>query len=384
MQNSAFLVLEDGTVYPGNGFGAPAPLVADLGHVSPIRFSGEVVFNTGMSGYHEILTDPSYTGQVVMMTYPHIGNYGCSPEWNENGPESGRESRSVKASGFVIKSLYSGPLPEGRISLSEFLHDNNVSGITGVNTRGLTLKLRDGGSLNGVIVRSEREDLTDQERKLCAGYLKGLPAMAGQNLVTEVGTLKPETVNEEGLVHIALVDCGVKMNIVRELTRRNARVTLFPSTVTEKELLEARPDGVLFGNGPGDPAVLTGLVALAKSLIGKVPVFGICLGHQIIGQALGGTTWKMKFGHHGCNQPVRDENTGKVFVTSQNHGFAVEEEALPPGVTVRFRNANDGSVEGLECVEKKVFCVQFHPEAAPGPHDCSWIFSSFVDLAKGV
>jgi carbamoyl-phosphate synthase small subunit len=384
MQHKAFLILDDGTVYQGVGFGAPAPHVTELGHIGPIRFSGEVVFNTGMAGYHEILTDPSYTGQMVLMTYPHIGNYGCMAEWNENGPEEGRETRTVKAAGFIVRSLYSGPLPPGRISLHEFLNENNISGIQGIDTRGLTLKLRDEGSRNGIIVRAAGDDLSAAEKRSCMDFLGSIPSMAGQNLVTVVGTIKPEIINEEGTTHIALIDCGVKMNIIRELRRRDCKITLFPSTVTEEQLMAVKPDGVLFGNGPGDPAVLTDLVDLARNLMGKIPVFGICLGHQIIGQALGGSTYKMKFGHHGCNQPVRDEKTGKVFVTSQNHGFAVDDKTLPEGVTVRFRNANDQSVEGLEYEARQVLCVQFHPEASPGPVDCSWIFSTFVDIAKGV
>ncbi len=379
MQKKAYLVLENGSVYAGYGFGAEVPEIKDLAPGKGMAF-GELVFNTGMSGYHEILTDPSYTGQIVTMTYPHIGNYGCEDIWSENGPED--ESRKdVKVSAFVVRDLYDGPVPEGRITLSEYLSRNGICGITGIDTRKLTIALRDEGSCNAVIVRSAGASLEEDELKAVLDYLKSLPSMEGQNLIGGVGTGETVTI-EGGGTHVALLDCGIKANIIRELKQRGCKISLLPSNASLAEIEKLGPDGLFLSNGPGDPGVLKAQVELAKSVIGKMPVVGICLGHQILGQAIGSDTFKMKFGHHGCNHPVRDEETGRVFVTSQNHGFAVKEESLPEGVTVRFRNANDGSVEGLEWKEKDLLCVQFHPEAAPGPVDSSWIFDAFLDVVN--
>jgi len=383
MQEKAWLVLEDGTLFRGHGFGAKAPEAKELHKQEAIRFNGEVVFNTGMTGYHEILTDPSYTGQIVLMTYPHIGNYGDDSEWSENGLETGRPAREIKCSGMVVRSLYRGPVPEGRNTLDSFMKSQDVCGISDIDTRALTLRLRDKGSCNGVIVSSTNDQLDQNELKDIQNFLNSMPSMAGANLVTEVGSLEKVITRKDGDYRIALVDCGIKQNIVREFEALNCAVTLYPSTVSAKEVLADKPDGILISNGPGDPAVLDAQVALAKELYGQIPLFGICLGHQILGQALGAKTYKMKFGHHGCNHPVRDEKTGKVFVTSQNHGFAVDKENLPQGAEVRFVNANDGSVEGVEVPSKKMLCVQFHPEAAPGPVDSSWIFQAFLDVIKG-
>ena len=381
MQEKAYLVLEDGTVFPGKGFGEAAPRVSALAD-EPGKPFGEVVFNTGMSGYHEILTDPSYTGQLVTMTYPHIGNYGTDQEWSESGPEPGSR-KEIKVSGFIIRSLYDGPLPEGRISLHSFLVKSGVSGISGVDTRHLTLRLRDLGSCNGIIVKLDdgKTVWDDTDTKKVMEYLQSLPSMEGQNLIGDVGTAESVEIDGDG-PHVALLDCGIKANIIRELESRNCRVSLLPSDADWDDLKKINPDGVFLSNGPGDPAVLHKQIDFARSVLGKYPLVGICLGHQIIGQAIGARTYKMKFGHHGCNHPVRDEESGKVFVTSQNHGFAIEEGTLPEGVTVRFRNANDQSVEGLEWKEKKVMCVQYHPEAAPGPVDSSWIFDAFLDVIK--
>ena len=381
MQEKAYLVLEDGTVFPGKGFGESAPRVSALAG-EPGKPFGEVVFNTGMSGYHEILTDPSYTGQLVTMTYPHIGNYGTDDDWSENGPEPDNRT-DVKVSGFVVRSVYDGPLPEGRKSLHTYLVENGISGISGIDTRRLTLRLRDMGSCNGVIVRPDDENgnWTDNDTNLTVKYLKSLPSMEGQNLIGGVGTTELHEIEGAG-PHIALLDCGIKANIIRNLEARNCRISLFPSDASFEEIKKVNPDGVFLSNGPGDPGVLKKQIKLAKDALGKIPVVGICLGHQILGQAIGAETYKMKFGHHGCNHPVRDEETKKVFVTSQNHGFAVNEDTLPEGVTVRFRNANDQSIEGLEWKDKKLLCVQFHPEAAPGPVDSSWIFDAFLKTIK--
>lgn len=375
------LVLDDGTVFQGMAFGAE-PASAE-GLTPDSAAVGEVVFNTGMTGYHEILTDPSYTGQIVTMTYPHIGNYGDDDDWSETGPESDPGRRGIKARALVVRSLYRGPVPEGRLTLDEYLKREGVSGITGVDTRKLTLKLRSQGSRKGVIVKGVPGDgfaLPD-----ITAFLGKVPDMEGANLLPEVGTdqlLGSGSGSGEAGVTLALIDCGIKANILRELEKRGAAVKLFPSTATADEILKAKVDAVFFSNGPGDPGVLDHQAATAKALLGKLPVLGICLGHQIIGRALGAATYKMKFGHHGVNHPVRDEKTKKVFVTSQNHGFAVDEKSLPGGTSVWFRNANDGSVEGLRCPDRKAACVQFHPEAAPGPHDAVWIFDEFIAIAK--
>ncbi|MEM5948587.1 glutamine-hydrolyzing carbamoyl-phosphate synthase small subunit [Spirochaetia bacterium 38H-sp] len=381
MSKSCALVLEDGTVFYGSPFGAPPLSIGSLKNgEKKLEGVGEVVFNTGMVGYVEILTDPSYTGQIVTMTYPHIGNYGVDRAWNESGPEKGR--RQVKVAGFVVRSLYEGPVPEGRISLSKYLETEGVPGICGVDTRALTLMLREGGSPFGLIVDvpAGQESLSDSDIKAVVEYLDSIPHMEGANLVEYVGTR--EVVDYDGAAaRFALIDCGIKANIIRELNSRNVHVTVFPSTCSAEDILNGGFDAAFFSNGPGDPAVLTEQIELAKSLIGKMPVFGICLGHQIISLALGAKTYKLKFGHHGINNPVRDEFTKKVFVTSQNHGFAVDESSLPKGVSVWFKNANDDTVEGIAHDSLPVKASQFHPEAAPGPHDCSWIFDDFIDTA---
>jgi carbamoyl-phosphate synthase small subunit len=345
---------------------------------------GEVVFNTGMSGYHEILTDPSYTGQIVTMTYPHIGNYGDDPAWSEGGPENS-ERKTVKVSGLVMRSVYRGWVPQGRSTLDDFLKENEITGITDVDTRALTLKLREMGSLKGCIITCSFESGKADEAAITTAVkkLKAMPDMQGMNLIGEVGTSKMEIINPDGKLKFSVIDCGIKANIINELTNRGVAVTLLPSTTTAEEVLASKPDGVLFSNGPGDPSVLEAQIETVKNLIGRVPVFGICLGHQLISLGLGAETYKMKFGHHGINNPVRDELTGKVFVSSQNHGFAVKEDSLPKDVKIWFTNANDKSVEGIISTEKKVASVQFHPEAAPGPVDTSWIFDDFIKTAAG-
>jgi len=381
MQDKAYLVLENGAVFPGSCFGFSAPNASELAEGPDFPF-GELVFNTGMSGYHEILTDPSYTGQIVTMTYPHIGNYGCHDLWSENGPEQ-KSRREVKVSAFVVRELYDGPIPEGRMTLDSFLKKSRICGISGIDTRKLTLMLRDEGSCNAVIVKASDKSAgwKDEDLQKSLKFLKNLPSMEGQNLIGEVGTSEIVNIPGEGL-HIALLDCGIKANIIRELESRSCRVTLLPSHSSFKDIQKVSPDGVFLSNGPGDPSVLNDQVSLVKEILGQYPLVGICLGHQIIGQSIGAETFKMKFGHHGCNHPVRDEVTGRVFVTSQNHGFAVKEESLPSEVRVRFRNANDRTIEGLEWREKKLLCVQFHPEASPGPVDSSWIFNAFLDVIK--
>ena len=388
---AALLILADGTIFPGMSFGASPLTIDDLDPGEErAKGAGEVVFNTAMSGYHEVLTDPSYAGQIVTMTYPHIGNYGTNDEWSETGPEPGTERPGVKVAGFVLRSLYDGPVGPGRHALSEFLHAHATPGITDVDTRGLTLRLRDGGSANGAIVAApagfERwrpeETLPEAFLERVVTYLKAFPEMEGRNLITGVGTTAEEVIHPEGSPHVALLDCGVKGNIVRELVSRGAKVSVWPSTADVGAILEEGPDAVVVSNGPGDPAVLGGQVESVKRLMDEKPTLGICLGHQLIAEAVGAQTYKMKFGHHGVNHPVRDEQSGRVFVTSQNHGFAVEEGSLPENVTVWLKNANDGSIEGIKLADTPVMSAQFHPEASPGPRDARWIFDDFLEMVR--
>jgi len=385
MASITFLVLERGSVYQGIGFGAKAPTANDLEPgVFVYRTTGEIVFNTAHSGYYEALTDPSYSGQILAMTYPHMGNYGTDPVWNESSIETGRTARPIKAAGFVVRSVYRGPVGEGRGDFSDWLEKNGIPGISEVDTRRLTLELRDGGSQKGVLVQAaDGTSLTAAELETIKKYLAAFPNMVGLNLIGEVGTARFETIPGTGAKHVAVIDYGAKDNILRELKRRGCTISLFPSDATAAEVLAVKPDGVLLTNGPGDPAVLIPQIKTIVDLLGKLPITGICLGHQLLGHALGGKTYKMKFGHHGVNHPVRDEFSKKVFVTSQNHGFAVDEKSLPSDVKVWFRNANDQSVEGLVSEKRRVRCVQFHPESAPGPLDSLWIFDTFLaDMKK--
>lgn len=384
MISTAYLILDDGSVWKGRSFGAVPPGTDELDSAG-VSFNGEVIFNTGMTGYHEILTDPSYTGQMVVMTYPHIGNYGDDDEWSEVGPEQASgSSRSIKAGSLVVRSFYDGPVPNGRMKLNDFLIQNGICGISDVDTRGLTLKLRSEGSRNGIIIRPASESgLSETEISRGLTFVKNLPSMTGQNLTGFVGTGKIEVFNEKGSPHVALLDCGVKMNIIRELVERGCRVSVMPTKSVKSDITGISPDALLLSNGPGDPEPLEDLAALAADLMGQLPLWGICLGHQVLARAAGASTYKMSFGHHGVNHPVRDEKTGRVFVTSQNHGFAVDEKSLPDDFTVRFRNANDGSVEGLENAKLNLLCVQHHPEAAPGPVDSAWVFDTFLETVKG-
>jgi carbamoyl-phosphate synthase small subunit len=377
-----YLVLEDGECFGGISFGRRAPKASELfPEAGAAAGAGEVVFNTAMGGYHEMLTDPSYTGQIVALTCPHAGNYGCLDEWSERGPDE-FSMPEIKLSGLVVRSLYTGPVPKGRIPLHEFLRSHGVPGIQDVDTRALTLRLRDKGSCRGVLVSpSAGNSLSGEEMDLVISCLNNMPSMAGQNLLSFVGTRSEKRYSAPGNLRFAVVDCGLKGNILRELSLRGVSATVLPWTASSGDILRSSPDGVLFSNGPGDPAVLTSIAGGIRDLLGRIPVFGICLGHQMIAHALGGTTRKMKFGHHGCNHPVRDERTGKVQVTSQNHGFEVDGASLPSGVKIWFRNANDGTVEGLYHETLPVLSCQFHPEAAPGPRDSLWIFDEFVNTA---
>jgi carbamoyl-phosphate synthase small subunit len=368
-QSPAILVLEDGSVFPGYAF-------AGAGEVC-----GEVVFNTGMTGYQEVITDPSYKGQIVTMTYPHVGNYGINPE--------DMESDGIYLEGFIVKEYHSRPSNwQSRQTLREFLEGHGKLGVEGLDTRALTRRLRLTGAMKGILSTE-----TTEVARLIA-KVRAYPGLVGQDLVQEVTCLTPylwkngrrEALTEElkdrrtALFRVVVIDCGVKYNILRHLEGRGCQVVVLPATVTGEEILAWRPDGVLFSNGPGDPAALPYLVAAAAFVLGKVPVFGICLGHQILGQAVGGKTEKLKFGHHGINQPVRRKQTGRIEITSQNHGFVVIPESVAGPREATHANLNDRTSEGLSYPELMAFSVQYHPEAAPGPHDAVYLFDRFVGM----
>lgn len=364
----AKLALEDGTVYTGQAFGAAGERL------------GEVVFNTSMTGYQEVLTDPSYTGQIVTMTYPLIGNYGTT--------DADRESGAVRVEGFVIRELTRVPsnFRSGR-DLDTYLKDASVIGIEGIDTRALVRRLRVRGAMNGVLSTLDPDDasLVAKARKF--------PGMEGRDLVSEVVPPKPFEWHEgfgqfaEHVLpartpdrHVVAVDYGMKWNILRCLTQVGCKVTVVPGTATADQILSHNPDGVFLSNGPGDPAAVGYAIEAVKGLIGKKPVFGICLGHQLLGLAFGAKTFKLKFGHRGANQPVLNKRTGRVEITTQNHGFAVDPATLPAGVEPTHINLNDNTLEGLRHRSLPVFSVQYHPEAAAGPHDSSYLFEEFRTL----
>ncbi len=352
---SGLLLLEDGAVFPGRAV------------IAGTRFA-EVVFNTSMTGYQEILTDPSYRGQIVVMTQPHIGNYGIA--------QAVSESSRIWVEGFVARRFTPRPSGTGpEESLTAYLARQRVPALEGVDTRALVRHLRRHGALRGVLT-TERSD--------AAGLLaevKDFPVMAGRALVDEVTAAAPSEVAAIGpeRAHLAVYDYGVKANILRSLAARGARLTVLPARTPASEALALGVDGVVLSNGPGDPEPLTSIVDSVRELVaaGK-PVFGICLGHQLLGLALGGRTFKLKFGHHGGNQPVRDTESGKVAITSQNHGFAVDPASLPAGCRASEINLNDGTLEGFSVVDKPIWSAQYHPEAAPGPHDASPLFDRFL------
>ena len=352
------LLLEDGSVFAGEA-------------VAPGTRFGEVVFNTSMTGYQEVLTDPSYRGQIVVMTQPHIGNYGTTPEV--------AESAHPWVEGFIARQFTLRPSGrEGDESLVSYLRRFEVPALQGLDTRALVRRLRERGALRGVLT-TERSDVDR-----LAAELADFPTMTGRALVDEVtcaAAYEIPAAGEENR-HLAVYDFGVKANILRSLVQRGARLTVLPARATASDVLALKVDGVVLSNGPGDPEPLTGIIdAVRELLAAELPVFGICLGHQLLGLALGGRTFKLKFGHHGGNQPVRDLTTGRVAITSQNHGFAVDPGSLPASCAVTQVNLNDGTVEGFAVSDKPVYSVQYHPEAAPGPHDASLLFDRFLEAA---
>lgn len=368
----AFLALESGLVLAGQAFGRAEGECA-----------GEVVFNTSMSGYQEILTDPSYKGQIVAMTYPHIGNYGT------NGQDV--ESRRPWVEGFIVREL--SPVASNfraTDSLDAYLKSHGILGIQEIDTRLLTKHLRDGGAQRGVI------STVDHDAKRLVRKAKESPSMVGADLVKDVTCEKPYLFADilpadyawphgheapARRYRIVCVDSGIKWNILRKLNQHGFDVDVVPANFTAGEILARKPDGVFLSNGPGDPAAVTYLIDTVRSLVGQVPLFGICLGHQIMGLALGAKTYKLKFGHRGGNHPVMDLATRKVEITAQNHGFAVDPETLPQDeVEVSHLNLNDQTVEGLRHKRHPLFCVQYHPETSPGPHDSDYLFSRFYQM----
>ncbi len=354
----AILALEDGTLFSGSSFGAPG------------EQTGEVVFNTSMTGYQEVLTDPSYKGQIVTMTYPLIGNYGINSE--------DMESNKPHLSGFIVREasrIVSNFRAE--MSLNDFLIKHKIIAIEGIDTRALTLHIRSAGAMKGIL---STEDLNKQSLIKKAKESKGL---VGVDLVKEVTCKKVYNWNEKGKYKVVLLDCGAKFNIMRDLASRDCQVTVVPASTSASEILKMKPDGVMLSNGPGDPAAVTYVVETVKELLGKVPIFGICLGHQMLGQALGGKTYKLKFGHRGANQPVMDLKTKKVEITTQNHGFCVDLESLnKKEVELTHLNLNDKTLEGICHKKLNAFCVQYHPEASAGPHDSKYLFDRFIGMIK--
>jgi carbamoyl-phosphate synthase small subunit len=368
----ALLALADGRVFRGLTCGAGG------------EASGEVVFNTSMTGYQEILTDPSYRGQMVCMTYPLIGNYGISPE--------DVESRRPWVNGFIVKEMCGYPSNwRGRMRLEDYLREHGIVAIQGIDTRALTRHLRDHGAQEGIIstVEADADRLVERAR--------ALPGLVGRDLVTEVSVAEPHGWNQgtwdlargytrapEPRFRVVAFDSGIKQNILRQLASLGCGVTVVPARTPADAVLEMRPHGVFLSNGPGDPEAVPYLVESVRGLVGRTPIFGICLGNQILGLALGGRTYKLKFGHHGANHPVRDLATGRVEITAQNHGFSVDPASVAKlGLDETHVNLNDGTSEGMRHRELPIFSVQYHPEASPGPHDAHYLFHRFIDLMSG-
>ena len=355
-QMKAFLILEDGTVFTGTSIGSTRDMIS------------EIVFNTSMTGYLEVLTDPSYVGQAVVMTYPLIGNYGITPDM---------ESLKAWPDGYIVRELSRMPSNfrcEGTIQ--DFLKKYDIPGIAGVDTRALTKILREKGTMNGMITTNENYDLDEVISKLKNYKVEGV--------VSKV-TCAEKYVLEGTGKKVALLDLGAKKNIAKSLNDRGCEVTVYPADTTADEIIASNPDGIMLSNGPGDPAECTSIIKEIKKLYETdIPIFAICLGHQLMALATGGTTYKLKYGHRGGNHPVKDLQTGRVYISSQNHGYVVDEDKIDPNVAVpAFKNVNDGTNEGLAYVGKNIFTVQFHPEACPGPQDSGYLFDRFLEMMGG-
>ena len=350
----AFLLLEDGTIFEGNSFGMEGKVV------------GEVVFNTGMTGYQEVLTDPSYCGQIVCMTYPLIGNYGVNID--------DIESLRPQVKGFIVRELCKTPSNWRSIeTLNEYLKRNKITGLEGIDTRALTRILRDNGTMKGTIITAEQLENIQEELAKVSNY-------AVNNPVLQVTTSEIKHYKGEGY-KIALLDYGLKQNIVRSLLNRGCDVYVFPATATAEEVLGINPDGIMLSNGPGDPKDCQFQIDTIKKLMGKKPMFGICLGHQLTALANGANAVKLKYGHRGCNHPVKDIAKDLTYITSQNHGYTIVEESLDrETMTVSHINMNDGTIEGIKYKNAPLFTVQFHPEASPGPGDTAYLFDEFIKM----
>ena len=353
--NSTILLLADGRIFQGRSFGYQGETV------------GEVCFNTGMTGYQEILTDPSYCKQIVTMTSPHIGNYGIN--------EEDVESENIQVAGFVIKEETMTPSNwRSTQSLGEYLKKNKIVGIKEIDTRSLTRHIRDKGAMNGIISSNDL-DIQSLDKKL-----KKFPDMNGLDLAKDVTTQKKYKWPGKGRYKVAVIDFGIKKNILRLLSDEGCELTVFPASIKAEDILSFEPDGVFLSNGPGDPLAVTYGIETVKKLLGKVPLFGICLGHQILALALGASTFKLKFGHRGINHPVRNNEKNTVEITSQNHGFAVDLDSLPPNVISTHINLNDNTSGGIRCTDIPAFSVQYHPESSPGPHDSRYLFNQFIEM----
>jgi carbamoyl-phosphate synthase small subunit len=355
----ARLVLEDGTVYEGESFGAAAETI------------GEVVFNTSLTGYQEIATDPSYRFQIVVMTYPHIGNYGVETIVGQ--------SDQPQVAGFVVRDVIEEPSSaHAELSLGEYFRRTSVTAISGVDTRALTRRIRNEGAMRGMITSNAERSVDD-----IVDELRRSPSMSGLDLVQRVTALRPYAVEEStnASLRVAVYDFGVKRDILRQLSKQGIDVTVYPATTHADEILDRNFDGVMLSNGPGDPEPVTYAQENIRHLIGKVPIFGICLGHQLLGLALGGRTYKLKFGHRGGNHPVKDLRNGRVEITAQNHGFSVDPDSLSENdVEYTHINLNDQTLEGFRHRREPAMAVQYHPESAPGPHDSFYLFNDFVQM----
>ena len=351
----AILMLEDGTTFIGKSFGAIGKTL------------GEVCFNTGITGYQEILTDPSYAKQIVTMTTPHIGNYGVNSE--------DIESSKIQVSGFVIKEESIVPSSwRSQVSIGDYLQNENIIGIKNIDTRSLTIHIRNHGAMNGIISSESIDD------RLLKKELIDYPAMAGQDLVKFVSTKERYKFSEQGKYKVAVLDFGVKRNILKILKKLDCQVSVFPANTSSKEILGISPDGVFLSNGPGDPVAVSYAITTVKEILGKKPMFGICLGHQILALSLGAKTFKLKFGHRGINHPVKNLITNAVEITSQNHGFAVDRKSLPKNIKETHVNLNDNTNAGMESIDNFAFSVQYHPESSPGPHDSRYLFQKFIEM----
>jgi carbamoyl-phosphate synthase small subunit len=361
MSERAYLVLEDGSIYSGSAIGASRPAF------------GEVVFNTAMTGYQEMLTDPSYAGQLLVLTYPLIGNYGIS--------KGAFESRGIQAAGLIVREHSTTPSHVDSVeTVDEFLRRNGVPGIAGVDTRALTRRIRNAGVMMGSLAIGEPPEAALER-------LRQLPRYDLIDFVRQVTTEAPypwqgEQPNQKQ-PHIVVLDWGLKHNILRLLHHFGCVTTTVPATTPAEEVLARQPDGIVLSPGPGNPALLEYAISTTNSLLGRLPVLGICLGHQIVAEALGARTFKLKFGHRGANHPVRDVTTGRVYITSQNHGFAVDPEQLPPSLEVTHLHLNDGTVEGMRGRDLAVLTIQYHAEASPGPRDNTYIFEEFLKMVQG-